>query len=350
MPFRSLVHAESPDHNLDSGVNAYMARNWTGLALAIFAAVLAGSCGGGNISTSSGGNTNQTAGLALNSSSLDFGNVSVGSSKANSITLTNSSAAGGPNIVVPQITITGSGYAMTTPSLPLTLRASQSASISVTFSPAAGGTSTGVLSVTVQGASQPISVPLTGIGLTPGQLGVNTPSMNFGTVTIGSPQSQNGSLTAGGADVNVTSASWSGQGYSLGGITFPHTVKAGTSTSFTVTFNPQAAGPASGQVSFLSDATNSPTLITLSGTGAQPVQHSVSLAWNASLSQIVGYYVYRSTTSGSYGSPLNSSPQAGLTYNDFTVQSGQTYYYAITAVDANSQQSAYSNEAIAVIP
>jgi hypothetical protein len=157
-------------------------------------------------------------------------------------------------------------------------------------------------------------------------------------------------LTAGGSDVNVSSASWSGQGFSLSGITFPHTVKAGSSTSFTVTFDPQATGAASGQVSFLSNATNSPTVITLSGTGAQPAQHSVSLAWNASLSQIVGYYVYRTTTSGSYGQPLNSTPQAGLTYNDFAVQSGQTYYYVITAVDSSSKQSAFSNEAVAVVP
>ncbi len=287
-----------------------MTRNWTGLALALIVAVLASSCGGGNASTQPAGNPTQTAGLALNSSSLDFGNVPVGSSKTNSITLTNSSAAGGPSVVVPQITIAGAGFTMSTPTLPLSLGASQSASIAVTFAPSVGGAATGSLSVTVQGASQPISVPLTGNGLAPGQLGVNSSSMNFGTVTIGSPQSQNGTLTAGGSDVNVNSASWNGQGFSLSGITFPHTVKAGNSTSFTVTFDPQVAGVVSGQVSFVSDATNSPTVVTLSGTGAQPVQHSVSLAWNPSLSQIVGYYVYRSTTSGSYGAPLNSIPQA----------------------------------------
>lgn len=327
-----------------------MVPKWTGLAFALIVAVSASSCGGGNASTPPAGNSTQTAGLALNSSSLDFGNVSVGSSKTNSISLTNSSAAGGPSVVVPQISISGAGFTMSTPTLPISLAASQSARISVTFSPSAGGAATGSLSVTVQGTSQPISVPLTGTGLTPGQLGVNATSMNFGTVTIGSPQSQNGTLTAGGSDVNVSSASWSGQGFSLGGITFPHTVKAGSSTSFTVTFDPQVAGAASGQVSFLSDATNSPTLVTLSGAGAQPAQHSVSLAWNPSLSQIVGYYVYRGTTSGSYGPPLNSTPQTALTYNDFAVQSGQTYYYAITAVDSNSQQSAFSNEAVAVIP
>jgi fibronectin type 3 domain-containing protein len=174
--------------------------------------------------------------------------------------------------------------------------------------------------------------------------------MDFGTVTVGSSQNKTGTLTAGGSDINVSSASWNGQGFSVTGITFPTTIKAGSSASFTVTFNPQAAGTVPGQVSFLSDASNSPTSVTLSGTGAQPVQHSVNLAWNASASQVVGYYVYRSTTSGSYGAPLNPTPQSGLTFIDANVQSGATYYYVVTAVDSSSQQSLNSNEAVATIP
>lgn len=327
-----------------------MTRNWAALAFALIMAISASSCGGGNVSSTTSGNSNQTASLALNSSSLNFGSVSVGSSKTNTITLTNSSAAGGPSVVVPQIAISGAAFTLSTPALPLNLAPSQSAIVSVTFTPTAGGGATGSLSVTVQGTSPAISVPLTGAGLTAGQLGVNPGSMGFGTVTVGSPQSQPGTLTAGSSDINVNSASWNGQGFSLSGITFPTTVKAGNSASFTVTFDPQSVGSASGQVSFVSDATNSPTVLALTGTGAQPVQHSVSLAWNPSLSQIVGYYVYRSSTSGSYGPPLNSTPQSALTYNDATVQSGQTYYYSITAVDSSSQQSAFSNEAIAVIP
>ncbi|HZQ66938.1 MAG TPA: choice-of-anchor D domain-containing protein [Terriglobales bacterium] len=206
------------------------------------------------------------------------------------------------------------------------------------------------MSITIQSATQQISVPLSGNGLAPGQLGVSPSSMNFGTVTVGTSQAQTGTLTAGASDVNVSSASWNGLGFTLSGITFPVTVNAGSSRSFTVTFNPQAAGTSSGQVSFVSDATNSPTQVTLSGTGAQPVQHSVDLSWNPSTSQIIGYYIYRSNSSGSYGAPLNSTPQAGLSFTDSSVQSGSTYYYVVTAVDTNSQQSIHSNEAVAVIP
>lgn len=309
------------------------------------------SCGGGgNTASLNNGTKIQAANLTLNSSSLDFGNVNVGSSKTSSIMLTNSASSGGPNVVVSQAAVAGSGFTMSAPPMPLTLAAGQSATVSITFSPKSAGSVTGTLSITVENASGPISVPLTGNGLGPGQLDASPSSMNFGTITVGSSHGQTGTLTAGSADILVNSASWNGQGYTLSGITFPTTVKASTSTSFMVTFAPQVSGRSSGQVSFLSNASNSPAIVTFSGTGAQPTQHTVTLSWNASTSPVVGYYIYRSTQSGSYSTPLNTSAQPGLTYTDATVQSGTTYYYVVTSVDSSFQQSVYSNEVPAIVP
>jgi len=82
-----------------------------------------------------------------------------------------------------------------------------------------------------------------------------------------------------------------------------------------------------------------------------PAQRSVSLSWNASTSSVTGYNIYRGTThSGPYPKKLNSTPQSATNFTDLTVQSGTTYYYVVTAVDANQQESVYSNEAQAVIP
>jgi hypothetical protein len=79
--------------------------------------------------------------------------------------------------------------------------------------------------------------------------------------------------------------------------------------------------------------------------------HSVTLTWTASTSaNIVGYNVYRGTTSGGPYSMLDSSLVAGTSYNDLTVAAGQVYYYVTTAVDSNNNESAYSNEAQASIP
>src|SRR5215469_3949838 len=85
-----------------------------------------------------------------------------------------------------------------------------------------------------------------------------------------------------------------------------------------------------------------------SGSGGSD-QHTVSLNWNASMSRnVVGYNIYRGTTSGNYA--LLKSMNSNTSYLDASVQSGQTYYYVVTAVDAAGAESPYSNTAEAVIP
>jgi hypothetical protein len=316
------------------------------IALTLLAVALASSCGGAGTATSN----NFKASLTLNSSSVDFGGVAVDDSKTITVTVSNASPPGSPSITVSQVSVTGTGFsATTTPVWPFTLAPGQSASLAITFSPKSSGTANGTVTISVEG-SAPATVALTGDGLAPGQLAVSPTAMSFGNVTVGTSKNLTGTLSAGGADVTVSSASWNGLGYSVSGITFPVTVLAGKTKTFTVTFAPQTTGLSTGQVSFVSDATNSPTVETFSGTGTQAAQHSVTLTWDASTSQVVGYYIYRRTTSGSYGSPLNGTPQSGLTFVDNTVANGTTYFYVVTAVDSNSQESVHSNEVTAVIP
>ena len=79
--------------------------------------------------------------------------------------------------------------------------------------------------------------------------------------------------------------------------------------------------------------------------------HTVSLSWAASTSgNIVGYNVYRSTTSGSSYALLTASPVTGLTYSDNSVAAGQTYYYVATSVDSSNNESPYSTQAQATVP
>ena len=78
--------------------------------------------------------------------------------------------------------------------------------------------------------------------------------------------------------------------------------------------------------------------------------HSVSLSWSPSSSSGISYYkVYRGTVSGGSYTLLMNNVNSTL-YTDSNVQSGTTYYYVTTAVDSSGTESAYSNEAQAVIP
>ena len=76
---------------------------------------------------------------------------------------------------------------------------------------------------------------------------------------------------------------------------------------------------------------------------------SVLLTWTASqTATVTGYNIYRA--SGGSFSKINSAPVQALAYTDSTVVSGQTYDYAVTAVDATGDESAYSQEVQTNIP
>jgi len=78
---------------------------------------------------------------------------------------------------------------------------------------------------------------------------------------------------------------------------------------------------------------------------------SVSLSWSASGSPgVIGYNLYRSTTSGGPYTKINSSLITVTNYIDLAVQSGHTYYYVSTAVNNQGQESSYSNQASARVP
>jgi hypothetical protein len=285
--------------------------------------------------------------LSANPSSLGFGSVQTGSNKTLSAGVTNS---GGSSVTISQVTASGAGYSVSGITPPVTLGAGQSYTFSVTFAPTVSGSASGTVSVGSNASNPTLSIPLTGTGTTPGSLAVTPSAINFGNVVVGTTKSQTATLSATGAPVTVSSASVSSSEFSVTGLSFPVTLAAGSMAPFTVTFIPQALGTASANITFASNATNPPTVESLSGSGTPAPQHSVALSWNASTSTVAGYNVYRGSVSGGPYSKVNTALDATTTYTDTSVQGGQTYYYVVTAVDGSGTESAYSNQVQAVIP
>ena len=317
----------------------------------------AGGASSGSVSiTSNGGNPNLSIALSgtgvtlgtlsPNPSSLGFGNVQVGNSSNLSETIANT---GGSAVTISQASVTGAGFSISGLTTPLTLNVNQRVTFTATFTPASAGAASGNLSITSNASNSPLTIGLSGTGTAAGTLGVSPTSLSFGNVAVGSNSALNGSLTASGAAVTVTSASINNAEFVLSGISLPATIGAGQSAGFTVTFTPQATGATSASLTFTSNASNSPTTQTMTGTGTTPAQHSVDLTWNVS-SGAVGYNIYRSTVSGGPYTMINASLDATNAYTDSTVTSGQTYYYVATEVNAQSQESGYSNQVQAVIP
>lgn len=287
--------------------------------------------------------------LSASPASLSFGSVNTGSSATLADTLTNS---GGSALTISQITPGGTGFSVSGINLPLTLNAAQSVTFNVLFAPQSGGSATGSLAISSSGSNPVLSVSLTGTGTVAlaGQLAVGPSAISFGSVPVGTTQTQTGTLSASNAPVTVSSAGVSASQFSMSGIAFPVTIAAGNSISFQVAFAPKASGAASANLTFVSTASNSPAVQTLSGSGTVP-QHSVALGWNTSTSSnVAGYNIYRGMVSGGPFTRINSALNTTPFDTDSSVQAGQTYYYVVTAVDSTGAESGYSNQVQAVIP
>ena len=103
-------------------------------------------------------------------------------------------------------------------------------------------------------------------------LSTSTNSLSFGNVLVGSASGgQTVALTnSGNSTVTVSQVNVTGAGFSVSGISLPLSLAAGQGASLNVGFAPAAAGSAAGNVSVVSNATNSPATISLSGAGVQP--------------------------------------------------------------------------------
>jgi|HubBroStandDraft_4_1064222.scaffolds.fasta_scaffold01280_2 hypothetical protein len=102
--------------------------------------------------------------LLLNSSasSLNFGNVTLPNSSAQSVTLTN---AGNSSITISNVTVSGAGFNATGVS-GIILTPGQTATLTATFAPAAAGSATGKIIVASNATNSPGTISLSGTGVT----------------------------------------------------------------------------------------------------------------------------------------------------------------------------------------
>jgi len=285
--------------------------------------------------------------ISASPTSLSFGNLLPGSSQTLNETLTNT---GTTSVTISQASLSSTMFTASNLSLPSTLGAGNSVTFGVVFTPNVAGSITGKLSILSDASNPQLNIALSGSESAPGQLTLSPANLNFGSVSTGSKASLSGTLSATGSPVTISSGTSTSGEFLLGGISLPAILAAGQSVPFTVTFLPQSSGSASASLSFVSNATNSPATESLSGSGVAPTQHSVDLSWGASSSSNVqGYNVYRAGVSGGpYAAVVSAN--SGTTFVDGSVQSGQMYYYVVTAVDTSGAESAYSNQVQAVIP
>src|SRR3984957_9527948 len=223
-----------------------------------------------------GSATNQLIGkLMATPAALNFNNVQVGNSASAVTTLKN---VGTGNVTLSQINLSGSGFSTSGIATPVLVVPGEALTLTVRYSPTSTKASSGDISlITAQGGITSVSVSGTvsqsGLTLSPG-------SINFGSAVTGVANTQTVQIAnPGTAPVTITAANISGAGFSTSGLPLPMTLSAGKATAFNVQFAPKSAGPSTGSLSLVSDASNPPSAIALSGAG---LAAGLSLAVNPS--------------------------------------------------------------------
>lgn len=220
---------------------------------------------------------------------------------------------------------------------PATTTADSGAQFTVTITNVAGNVTSNAAILTVNAATF--------------LLNASTTLLNFASVNIGSNSILPVTFTnAGNSNVTISSVTIAGAGYTANGVSTGQILTPGQVATLNVTFAPSSAATLPGTATVVSNATNSPASVTLTGIGVQPIPHSVTLNWTASTSTVSGYNVYRSSVSGGPYTMVNPSLDTTTQYVDSTVVAGQTYYYVVTSVDSSNVESTDSNQVSATIP
>ena len=296
--------------------------------------------------------------LSVTPGSVAFGSVRVGQSQAQSATLTNS---GESSVTISQASASSAAFSLTGLTFPLTLAAGQSAPFSVVFTPKTAGSVSGNISVNGQAslsaevapsqhnaatAPTTAAVTVTGDGTTAGQLALTPSSVNFGTVAVGSNQSQAATITnSGGTSATISAATISGTGFSLSGLTLPLTVSAGQSVPLQVTFAPKTAGASTGSIAIASTASNSTLVAAVTGTSINPGSLSTTPSSLSFGSVAVGSSQSQTASISNSGGANLTVSQATATGTGFsiaglalpvTLTPGQTAAFTVTFAPQNS--------------
>jgi hypothetical protein len=218
--------------------------------------------------------------IAVSPSSANFGSVVIGKTTSQTFTISN---AGTAALNITQIAISGTGYSIANPALPMALAPGQTASFTATFAALASGTVNGTVTISSNASTGSESISMTAVatGMAPA---ITTQPASL-TVAAG----QSATFSVANTGTGPLSYQWLKNGGAIGGA---------TSSSYTTPAT--AASDSGSQFSVL-------------------VSNSVgSVTSNAAVLTVTGTYILNaSSTSLSFGSVnLSSSTQQSVTFTN----------------------------------
>ncbi|MDR3676720.1 MAG: choice-of-anchor D domain-containing protein [Acidobacteriota bacterium] len=256
--------------------------------------------------------TGTSAGVGLSATILTFGSQLLGTSTAaQSVTLTNN---GNSALSITSLAVTGAnpGDFPETTTCGSSVAAGGSCTMSVTFTPTAPGDRTAAITITDSAIGSPQAIILTGTGTNPA-VSLTASSLAFGNQNLGttSPAQSVSLNNTGNATLNIASIVVTGAnpGDFTANNTCGSSVAAGGNCTVSVTFTPASSGSRTASVAITDNASTSPQLIALAGTGA-----GTSAVASFSTTSLTFGSQSLSTTSSALAITLTNTGNATLTY------------------------------------
>ncbi|MBI3195699.1 MAG: choice-of-anchor D domain-containing protein, partial [Ignavibacteriae bacterium] len=207
--------------------------------------------------------------FSISANSLTFGNVLFGTSKVDSVTVTNTGSA---TLNISSISSDNAEFSFS-PGATVSLAPNASQKFYVTFTPTSMGAKTANIAFTHDASGSPHVVSASGTGIAP-LYSVSSTSILFGDVRTGQAKQDSVIVTnTGTASLTISSVISNNTRFTANPATA--TLAAGASKTFVVTFAPLATGNHDGEIVFTHTANSSPDTVTLNGNGTAP-QFSVS--------------------------------------------------------------------------
>ncbi len=199
--------------------------------------------------------------FSVSPNSLSFGNVVLGQTKLDSVTVTNT---GGVALSITNVSSVNSQYSISPTSA--SVNPSGTVKFYITFAPASSVESNGTISFTHDAVGSPGTVSASGTGIAP-IYNMSPTSLSFGNLSLNTSKTDSVTISNTGTSLlTISSASSNSNLFSISPSS--GSVNSGGGTmKFYITYTPTAISYDHGTITFIHDAVGSQDSLTLSGTG-----------------------------------------------------------------------------------
>ncbi|MEQ1473140.1 MAG: choice-of-anchor D domain-containing protein, partial [Candidatus Acidiferrum sp.] len=272
-----------PVHHASRGVSYF----WrpVSLVLAVAASLVAGGCGQMSTDGARAQQPGVQSKIVLVPNSIDFSSVVLGQKNSQTVKLTNGDTK---RIHITNVSIAGAGLSVGGVTLPLSLDPQASETFNLEFAPKSSGPVSGTLTIESTVPTETFNVKGTGTKAKP-RLQTDPASIDFGKIAVKKTTTRQVTVSnTGNSKITVNKVALSGSGFSVSDLPSQFSLEPLQTTTFQVTFHPQAKGSVKGSLSFTSKDLSSPVAMALAGNAVDPGSvpassgHTVNLEWDAS--------------------------------------------------------------------